>query len=230
MPKNRRPQATVKRTEPSVSPPPTENNQQKGWLRSLLQLPNVVVTAALIALLSVFVQRWATVSEENTRLNFQLERREDQIKNQDQELKNLRTENEGLKRLHPILQFYGSNARLIRSFVVKKEKGAKISIGNNCPQAPCLEFTMDGIRNDDGIDKVELLLEGDWEGMVRTGNPIRIFVPLKKGCRTTFTASRYDIVFVVEDTDYSNVTAGIAISIASSPEMGIKAKGLIRCP
>ena len=125
-----------------------------------------------------------------------------------QELENLRKKNDELERLHPILKFYGTRAKLIASFDLKKEAGYHLYVGDDCPQAPCFIFTMGRVTN----DQVFLFLGGRWEGsMALAYNAIRFSLPLKKGCRTKLHMSRYEVDFVIEDDRYSDLRAGIGI-------------------
>jgi hypothetical protein len=227
--KKRKTPTTTKRTPSSAPPLSKENNRKESWWRTLLQHPTVVVASVLITLLGISVQRWLTELGENTKLRSQLELAQEQVGRQRTELENLRKKNEELASLHPILQFYGTNAKVIASYDLKKEVGSRIRIGS-CPQAPCFVFTMRGIIE----NQATVGLKGSW-GLMRGWNlddekdAVRFSVSLKKGCRTNFRVHKYDVDFVIEDDRYLSLKAGIGISVLSSPVDGV-GLGKSECP
>jgi len=207
-----------KHTPSSATPPAKENDRKESWWKTLLQHPTVVIVSVLITLLGISVQRWWTAFEENTKLRSQLELAQEQVGRQSSELEILRKKNEALASLYPILQFYGTRAKIIRSFDLKKEVGSTLTIGN-CSQPPCFVFTMREIKD----DKAYLGLKGAWEGISSLPIDIITFgLPLKKGCQKKFRMSKYEVDFVIEDDRHLDLRAGIAISAASSLTPGVQ--------
>jgi len=205
---------------------PKENDRKEGWLRRLEQsrtFYEAIAVALLAVVIGNFHARWTEEIGAHQKTTARLERAEERLVKQTPELENLRKKNEELERLHPILQFYGTHAKIIRSFDLKKEVGSRLTIGN-CPQTPCFVFAIQQIRDD-----LARLAVGDIGEGAPHNNLTTIGLTLKKGCRTDFQMSEYAVDFVIEDDRIHALSAGIGISIASSPTEGLTL-GTSTCP
>jgi len=211
-------------------PPPSAPPQESWWgkLRPSRGFYEAIFAPLFVGVIITFLTLWLTELGQHRYTKDQLERVKDREEKQisantklRQDLENLRKKNEELASLHPILQFYGANAKVIASFDLKKEVGAGLTIGK-CPQAPCLVFTIRGF-----IGNAALLgMKGVWAGMQTSqigadADAVTYALPIKKGCRQNFRADKYDITFVIEDDRHSFLKVGIGISVASSPQEGL---------
>lgn len=237
MSRKRSKQTRSQPTQRSAPPPPKENDRQKGWWKKLAWgysriVQHGITVPLLLVAIGVLGERWLTeLGEKNTAIA-RAERAEERVGNQNKELENLRKKNEDLERLEPLLKLYGygTRAKLVTNYDLKKEVGAQIALGK-CPQTPCLIFKIEGIDTPPtGIDVATITFRGVWDGATLLSPKAFAFgLPLKKGCRATLKMSQYDVDLVIEDDRYSNVKAGIGISPASSSQGGFSTVGPV-CP
>jgi hypothetical protein len=134
-----------------------------------------------------------------------------------------------MKKLRPILEFYGPNTQLIRSYDLRKEPGATIAIGK-CPESPCFRITLKGIEDTPNRGpSAQLSFDGVWPGTEWVPQAVVYALSLKRGCRITFEVPSYDVMFVIEDDRVSSLKAGIGISSAPSTRTGWRAADR-KCP
>jgi hypothetical protein len=191
----------------------------------------VVIAGLLVGLCLLFVGLWAGEYRAHEETKGKLDREQTAktiaLTERDQarkELEGFQKENAELKRLHPILEFYGPRAKLVTSYDLIKEVGASISIGP-CPAAPCYRLRIDGIREKDGITEATIGLSEAWKNAERGGvYEMGVGMPLKRGCSMTFLTSLYDITFAIEDDGYNFLRAGIGLSPGTYFDGGFKTK------
>jgi hypothetical protein len=224
---------TVKRTPRSAPPPPPKKDDSKeGWWRTYRpsrSFYEALFAALFVGLIILLATLWLTELGQHQHTKGQLDRVEKREQQLNSANTKLREKNQELERLHPLLQLYGygTRAKLVASYDLKKEVGARIAIGK-CPQTPCLIFTINSIERSPktGDDYATLGIGGIWEGV--SSNAVGAFnfwTLLKKGCRTKFRMSVYEVDFVIEDDTHSSVKAGIGISPASSLFKGLDVSG-----
>jgi hypothetical protein len=200
------------------------------WVQVILA---VILAGAAVTLFVKWQEEWRAHDDTKGQLARERKDREDGTTKRDDLQKTvteLRTRVTELERLHPILKFYGTRAKVVASFELNKEAGEELRIGN-CPKAPCFRFTMLGIRNTpENIDLAEMTVSGIWEGIDIGSNSVIFDLPLKPGCRSTFAVSLYEVTFVIEAVQYKTIRAGIGISLGPSVQSGIRTDELRVCP
>jgi hypothetical protein len=194
---------------------------------------SVLIVTFLLAVITflgnrngVLYQRWLTEIGDHEKTRGELAREKDAkgivTAERDQfkkELADLRKENVELKRLHPILEFYGPRAKLVRGYDLRKDPGEVLAIGN-CQQGLCFLIRLESIDDTPVTGAVpRVSFGGVWPGFEAQLGSVEYGLSLKRECRITLEVPSYDTMFVVEDDRMSSLKAGIGISSASSPRI-----------
>jgi hypothetical protein len=153
------------------------------------------------------------------------------------ELKDTRQENADLKKLHPILEFYGPHAKFIANYDLKKEVGSTLALGN-CMGAPCIFIGIRGIRQHNNVERAEFLLSGNAEFFLsrnrETGMPSYQYMHsfhliIKQGCSFTFKSRLHDMTFTIEEDRMTSVRAGVATSPGTHLDEGFRTSMMDGC-
>jgi hypothetical protein len=143
----------------------------------------------------------------------------------------LQKENDEIRRLHPILQFYGPSTKLVTNYDLKKEAGSMVEFGA-CPQKPCFRITLLEMEKDSygAPQAARLGFSGTLDGVeFHLPQAITYSLSLKQGCRITFEVGSYDITFVIEEDRINHLKAGLGISRGPAGRAGWRARDG-KCP
>jgi hypothetical protein len=212
-------------SQKTVSSSPHRNPEKASWLipdsspKWRGKLYDHWIELVVGSLVVLFLSLWVAEYREHESTKAQLARAEDGKKQATDErdqarkdLKRLQTENVDLRKLHPILEFYGPHAKLIASYDLKKEVGRTLLVGN-CPRAPCILITLRGIRKYNNEESAEFLISGDWTEPIPDYQLMMSFkLIIKQGCSSILKGRLYDITFVIEEDRITDLRAGVGVS------------------
>jgi hypothetical protein len=136
------------------------------------------------------------------------------LTNSEAKITQLKQELVETREMHEILEQFGSDFWLYRSYNLKSEIGAFIDIGK-CGRVPCYRLLLRDFKK---VPEPEIIFDLSGPGTTITGGSMPLFLPLKKGCGAEFYSGMYRFLLVMEDDRFTSVRAGLSIKTIDRAE------------
>lgn len=153
-----------------------------------------------------------------------IERQSDALREAEERAAESRREVDALKRKSRVLEMYGAEFDLYRTYDLRRERGSALAIGK-CGGAPCFLIQILDVIESAEFPMVKLRFAG--AGFTLYSFPpttpiLSNTMPLRVGCRSLIHAKDQDFTVAIEDDRVSSLRLGVVVRAGTLTEGGVQ--------